>query len=415
MNDKLHQALNKLTPEVSETGVWQELQKRVNARRRRNRMLQAALGAIAVLAIGLGASSLLQGTPGPDFAEQTTTTVSTSTTTTTVVGSPVNAVDVSTIDGSVWAVYLFVGRDVGAQEAQDIRAALGRIGLTNTNGLMVEADLACDLGAAEALQISQRAQFIAAYFADEADARAFTPPSPVPILAIAEVEHVCSPDQRLSSWRPTTIDAVLGPLSPYYSVDDMVTVHGEISEQGMVWVQGQAPDILEGTYFEAQVPLIPGLNAIEVQLAFADGEETVSTLEVTYVPDAIRQFAFIGEFTGEFVVDYAEFLTGEAANEAAREAGEIGENETVPNDYYISNVNPLFRGLALADNAPIYVLGFDEEDGIKPVLVDRATFEAMFTGDFDPADWYGGDPRQLPYWLIIEGETILQIEQQYLP
>lgn len=428
MNDKLHDALDKLAPEISEAGVWEELQSRVTVRRRRNRIVQGMLGAVAVLAIGLGASSLLGGTSDPDFAEETTsttveattttvagtTTTKVETTSTTVVNSPINPIDVSTVDGPAWAVYFFLGREITQQEAQDVRVALGQMGITRANGLLVEADLTCDLGAAEALQLSELAQFIAVYFASEGDARDFSRDASIPTLAVAEVEHICSPDARLTPWRPAATN-VLGPLSPSYTIENFVTVYGELGLGETAFVQDEIPSILEESYFETEITLSPGLNEIEVRIVKLGDAETLHTLEITYLPNATRQFAYIREFAGEMIVDYAEFLTGEEANEAAREAGEIGEGETVPNDFFISNVNPAARGLALAEDAIIYVLGFDEEGGIKPVLVERSDFESMFEGNFDPTDWYGGDPRQLPYWLIIEGETVVQVEQQYLP
>lgn len=425
MDDKLKSALNQLTPEIPESGVWGELQNRVTARRRRNRAIQGTLGAMAVLAIGLGSLSLLGGTRGPDFAEDVTTTGETTTTivgtttvvvdtTVTVIDNPVTPIDVSTVEGPVWAVYLFAGSDVGLQEAQDIRVALGRMSVTRANGLLVEADVTCDMGMPEDLYESSRNQFIAVYFSNETDAFDFAASAPIPALAIAEVEHTCSPGNRLYLAGSDTTN-LLGPLSPYYTIEDFIIVSGELATGETAFVQNLTPELLEERYFEAYFALSPGLNEIEVRIVKLGDAETVSTLEIIYVPDATRQFAFVEEFAGEMIVDYADFLTGEEANEAAREAGEIGEGETVPNDFFISNVNPAARGLALAEDAIIYVLGFDEEGGIKPVLVERSEFESMFEGNFDPTDWYGGDPRQLPYWLIIEGETVVQVEQQYLP
>ena len=525
MNDRLRDALDKLAPDVSETGVWQELQERVSTRRRHTRIIQGTLGVVAVLAIGIGASGLLRGDGPTEFVEQaTTTTVPTSTTTTATmpgtttsfvpesvaidpnqflgesiwgvylyVGDPataesdrimagfaqdpgawgiprrepvrcddgmpiearpdeeavafyyaeestarlyaehlipaplavweiertcnpsITAIDVTTATGPVWAAYFFVGSDVGLQEAQNARVALGRQGISRNNGLLVEADVTCDIGAGTLLDVRGKGQFIAVYFASEAAAIDFSATTSIPPLAIAEVEHICSPDSRLSPWRPSVSSAVQGPPNPYYVVEDTVTVHGQLGPGETVFLQGSAPAILEGDHFEGQVPLTPGLNEIEVRFVKLGDEVTIETLQITHLPNAVRQFAFIEEFAGEMIVDYADLLTGEEANEAAREAGEIGEGETVPNDFFISNINPAARGLALAEDAVIYVLGFDEEGAIKPVLVDRSDFETMFEGNFDPADWYGGDPRQLPYWLIIEGETVVQVEQQYLP
>ena len=51
MNDRLHNALEQLNSDVPEAGVWEEIQGRVTTRRRRNRVIQGALGVLVVLAI----------------------------------------------------------------------------------------------------------------------------------------------------------------------------------------------------------------------------------------------------------------------------------------------------------------------------------------------------------------------------
>lgn len=56
-------------------------------------------------------------------------------------------------------------------------------------------------------------------------------------------------------------------------------------------------------------------------------------------------------------VDLAEFLTGDAAIAKAKAAGDLDEScNCVPNDYYISNVNPKLRTVAVPVSAAISVL-----------------------------------------------------------
>jgi hypothetical protein len=74
--------------------------------------------------------------------------------------------------------------------------------------------------------------------------------------------------------------------------------------------------------------------------------------------------------------DKVDFLTGQEAVEAAREAGYIGPDEdSVPNDYYVRNVNPLVRLLPVAPGSPVLVL-----DGGSPRLVPGDLEQALAAG-----------------------------------
>jgi hypothetical protein len=110
------------------------------------------------------------------------------------------------------------------------------------------------------------------------------------------------------------------------------------------------------------------------------------------------------------VFDLAEFLQGEAANEAAREDGVIGEGESVPNDYYIRNRNPRLRTLVLDDEVRITVVDWDhccETIRGDPALFATAFGEATHTGTYRGA--------ASPYWLTVVGGRVVAIEEQYLP
>jgi len=137
-----------------------------------------------------------------------------------------------------------------------------------------------------------------------------------------------------------------------------------------------------------------------------------------------REFAYVTAVTvtgKETVVtaDYAQFLTGEEADRAAREAGVIGEGESVPNDFFIVNQNPRLRSIPLAADAPIAVQAcFVDGECVTTVEVSVDQWVALVTGR-QPDDlpegfqWYG--QGTLPYWLTIENGVIVDVEEQYLP
>jgi hypothetical protein len=95
------------------------------------------------------------------------------------------------------------------------------------------------------------------------------------------------------------------------------------------------------------------------------------------------------------------------------------EGETVPNDYYIVNENPQLRELAMDPASPIVLNAcFVDGECVTQVRVTIDQWMALLEGDTpdglgDGFQWYG--QAALPYWLIVDGETIIGIEEQYLP
>lgn len=104
-------------------------------------------------------------------------------------------------------------------------------------------------------------------------------------------------------------------------------------------------------------------------------------------------------------VDLAEFLTGDAAIAKAKAAGDLDEScNCVPNDYYISNVNPKLRTVAVPVSAAISVL--DPPGSPEPVSSDLAGLQ-QYVAD------YGDSPP--PFWISVVSGTVTSIEPQYLP
>jgi hypothetical protein len=151
--------------------------------------------------------------------------------------------------------------------------------------------------------------------------------------------------------------------------------------------------------------------------------ETTTTTEA--LPEGVREFSYVvavemsDDGTMVVTADYAQFLTGDEAIQAAIEDGFIVEGETVPNDYYIVNENPQLRELTLDPSAPIVLNAcFIDGECVTQLRVTIEQWTALQAGDTPDGlgegfQWYG--QGTLPYWLILRGETIIGIEEQYLP
>lgn len=129
-----------------------------------------------------------------------------------------------------------------------------------------------------------------------------------------------------------------------------------------------------------------------------------------------RHFGYILEIDIEtepnsVLFDLAEFLTGEEANEAAVEDGVIAEGESVPNDYYIRNRNPMLRTLSLASEVSITVVNW--ESCCDSIPGELQAFAGAFSAKDPPQGIYRG--TYSPYWLTVRGGRIVTIEEQYLP
>ena len=105
--------------------------------------------------------------------------------------------------------------------------------------------------------------------------------------------------------------------------------------------------------------------------------------------------------------DLAEFLTGDAAAEAA---AEHGDESPPPNDYYIVNDNPRLRTLPIATDAELQII--DWTDCCDALVVGDLRLFSDALVHVDPAGLY--HPSS-PFWITVEGGAIATIEEQYLP
>ena len=166
----------------------------------------------------------------------------------------------------------------------------------------------------------------------------------------------------------------------------------------------------------------PSTGVVEVvgHLSLQHEDPIAETLPVTYMPALEQTFGFItgmqwstdGNLMLE--VDYAQWLTGEEANIAAREDGVIGPNDTIENDYYIRNQNPRLRLITVDEFAIVRLI--DGTDGpLSSVSVPLAEF-ARIMAEGDDGRWYGAASEYSPFWFVVDGEELIyQIQQQYVP
>jgi hypothetical protein len=180
---------------------------------------------------------------------------------------------------------------------------------------------------------------------------------------------------------------------------------------------------LPAAFFQIPVALEPGTSELIVVASDESGAQATAFLSITYLPEATEEFAYLMEVgPDEVVADYAEFLTGEEANQAAVAAGVIEEGDSVPNGYFIRNVNPRLRTLAL-DDPPVVVLPTAETGPVTEVAVPFEEWLARFDdgkswpeGQSPPDDrFFFPAAEGTPYWLTIQDGIVVQIRQQYLP
>lgn len=247
-----------------------------------------------------------------------------------------------------------------------------------------------------------------------------TPPEPELTLE-AGLSHLTAPWHAIAVKSPQVV--VRGAVTRGASVHIVVTADVDDS------VVSEAEAAVTDDYFEGQVELAPGPNTVTVTAALTERPVSEVALGARYEPDATVEFAFLKEVTTNHIVaDYAQWLTGEEAAQAAYEDGAIGSvEEGVPNDYYIRNINPRLRTLPLADEVAVW-LTTPSAGPVTFVEVELSDWLTLFNdgvpwkGDEespppDPPDFgfFGAGREFTPYWLVLIHGEVIAIEQQYIP
>ena len=110
-------------------------------------------------------------------------------------------------------------------------------------------------------------------------------------------------------------------------------------------------------------------------------------------------------------IDYAEMLTGQAAIDAAIAAGDIQPGEDLPNDYYIRNTNHDLREFEVSGAVAITTATWGDNTPDNPVTWD--VFVSFWSAT--PPDADAAFLRDNPWWIERDGQTVIKIDEQYLP
>jgi hypothetical protein len=126
-----------------------------------------------------------------------------------------------------------------------------------------------------------------------------------------------------------------------------------------------------------------------------------------------RHFGFVKAVGGSgddrtISFDLAQLLTGDEADEAAAEAGDIEPGEEVPNDVFVRNENPRLRELPVAPDAVIR--GSIQLNGESPPL-QPATFDDIEQFLAESPD----DSAGLPVHVLVADGVVIAIVEQFFP
>jgi hypothetical protein len=143
--------------------------------------------------------------------------------------------------------------------------------------------------------------------------------------------------------------------------------------------------------------------------------EKLSTAETRLANGHIKAMGFIRKVWEQggkryISIDYAEMLTGQQAIDAAIAAGELQPGEDLPNDYYIRNTNPAERQFEVSDQAATTTSTWKGEMNMP---VTWPVFMSFWSAT--PPDQEAAFLRDNPWWIERDGQTVIKIDEQYLP
>lgn len=132
----------------------------------------------------------------------------------------------------------------------------------------------------------------------------------------------------------------------------------------------------------------------------------------------LKQFAYIKEMSKKdnkyyLKTDFAQFLTGEEGKKAAEKDGKLGPDGILENDYYIKNSIKRLRTHLISKKVKITLKTYKLEETGDPS--GKKFTIAQFNDILSKGDDESRRMKDVPYWLKISGDTIVDISEQYLP
>jgi hypothetical protein len=227
----------------------------------------------------------------------------------------------------------------------------------------------------------------------------------------------------------------MSPNSRLWLVGLGAAIAGAILGAGVVWMSTQSSvAALNVRVVKADADTQAALQRVDelaVQLHAAQGTSTTpavstsTTTSKTSTPTVaaktakpavktVKQFTFIKKVDQSgpapvVTADYAQMLTGTAANKAATAHG---DESPPPNDYYIVNDNHLLRKLKVKSGISVTVT--TNPDGTVDPTGHIVTF-ANWAANYAAPTAANASLRSAPYWIWVKGDTITRIDEQYLP
>lgn len=125
-----------------------------------------------------------------------------------------------------------------------------------------------------------------------------------------------------------------------------------------------------------------------------------------------KSFGFVHHFDGiALYVDPADFFGNAEAIKAAREDGEIGPGEDLPNPFYIRNRSDAIVRVPISEALRIKVLDNQEA---QPHSLSLAAFTSLYCAS-GRLHWMYSDPAQLPVWITVANGVATKVAEQYVP
>ena len=162
-------------------------------------------------------------------------------------------------------------------------------------------------------------------------------------------------------------------------------------------------------------PVEPTSTSVSSTVPSSSGSAVASTSSEEVLPNGnIRACGIIREVwddegTHKITIDYVDFLTGDEADVAAVADGYIVEGEHVENDYWIRNDNTKLRTFTVSASAVITT----DNRSIPPREIVTRTWS-----EFAEFWQLSGEEAWLsrgPWWIERDGDTVVKIEQQFVP
>ena len=197
--------------------------------------------------------------------------------------------------------------------------------------------------------------------------------------------------------------------SPIVNITDETTVIPATTTTQAVTTTSQAvttttgPEETTTTSVEETTTTTEKLSTAETRLS--NGHiKAMGFIDKVYVKDGKRYIS----------IDYAEYLTGAAADAAAVAAGEIKPGEHVPDDFWIQNDNPQKRIFEVSGSVAITTSTWTAFawNEIMDHPVTWAQFRSFWSAT-PPAD--ASHLHGSPWWIERDGPLVVKIDEQFLP